>query len=71
MKNNKVFRIITECEDGSEWTKHITMYMDGSDSFGFGVKPKNDKRKYPLIVFECLKDRKEYEVQKLQSIPTQ
>ena len=65
MENNKVFRIITECEDGSEWTKHTTIYSDGSDSFGFGVKPKNDKRKYPLIVFECLKDRKEFEVDKI------
>jgi len=64
-KPYKVFRIITECSDGSEWIKHITTYSDGSDSFGFGIKPKNDKRKYPLVVFECLNDTKEYEVDKL------
>ncbi len=64
MKPFKVLRIITEYKDGSEWTKHTTMYSDGSDSFGFGIKPNNDKRKYPLIVFECLEDKREFEVQK-------
>ena len=64
-KPYKVLRIILEFNDGSEWTKHITMYSDGTDSFGFGIKAKNDIRKYPLIVFECLNDIKEYEVHKL------